>query len=451
MSDCSPYRPKLALVGRPNVGKSALFNCIAGQRIAIVDEAEGITRDRLYAPADFFGMPIQLVDTGGIDPRSRAPFNEQVKAQAELAIREADVLILVVDAHVGLTDLDFEVAQVLHRTKKPLCVAVNKLDSGRDDHLVHQFQPLGIPAMVAVSATQKRQIAELLEAAFEGYQAPKSPTEEKEAPLQMALVGRANVGKSSLINYWVKEERCIVSPIPGTTRDSIDIGFRYKEQELTLIDTAGVRRKHAEHEVVDKFAAIRTQRAIERADVCVLMLDAREGMTTRDKKIANMIEEAKKGCILLLNKWDLVHDFRMEHCLRAIQEEVPFLQHCPALCISAKTGRNVEKVFEEVLRVAASCEQRVSTHQLNEFLQRALQLTPPPMIKGKRLRIYYMTQISTKPPQFVLFTNYPDLLTRPYKRYLFNRFREAFGFDGAPVQFFVRGKKRDELKSAVGS
>lgn len=451
MSTPTSYRPKLALVGRPNVGKSALFNCIAGQRIAIVDEAEGITRDRLYAPADFFGMPIQLVDTGGIDPRSRAPFNEQVKAQAELAIEEADVLILVVDAHIGLTDLDFEVAQVLHKTKKPLCVAVNKLDSGRDDHLVHQFQSLGIPSMVAVSASQKRNIAELLEAAFEEYEAPSYSSDENETPLQMALVGRANVGKSSLINYWLNEERCIVSPIPGTTRDSIDVSFDYQGQALTLIDTAGVRRKHAEHEVVDKFAAIRTQRAIERADVCVLMLDAREGMTTRDKKIANMIEEAKKGCVLLLNKWDLVHDFRMEHCLRAIQEEVPFLQHCPSLCISAMTGRNVEEVFQEVLQVQEECAKRVSTHQLNEFLQRALQLTPPPMIKGKRLRVYYMTQISNKPPQFVLFTNYPDLLTRPYKRYLYNRFREAFGFKGAPVEFFVRGKKRGEAKTGPGA
>lgn len=444
------YLPKLAIVGRPNVGKSALFNRICNQRIAIVDEAEGVTRDRLYAETELFGFRFQVIDTGGINSRSKALFNEEIKRQAEIAIEEADTIIQVVDAQVGLTDLDKEVSQVLLRTQKPVCLAVNKIDDYSQLALMHQFYPLGISHIVAVSATQGWHIAELLEQAFESF--PRENVEEQEdGSIKIAIVGRPNVGKSSLINYLLEDERCIVSPIPGTTRDSIDISFTYDNQPYTLIDTAGVRRKRAEHEVVDKFAAIRTERAIERADLCLLVLDVQEGMTAQDKKIANMIEEAGKGCILLFNKWDLVKGFRMEHCLRGVEEEVQFLKHCPKLFISAKTGRNLEKIFDPVQEVYQNSIKRITTHQLNKFLSQAMQKNHPPMITGKRLRIYYMAQVSIQPPKFILFVNYPNLMTESYKKYLYNQFRETYQFTGVPLLFHLKGKEKRERPTSPTS
>ncbi len=251
------------------------------------------------------------------------------------------------------------------------------------------------------------------------------------------------------MNYLLDEERCIVSPIPGTTRDSIDISFTHEDQTYTLIDTAGIRRKHAEHEVVDKFAAIRTDRAIERADLCLLMLDVQEGMTAQDKKIANRIEEAGKGCIILLNKWDLVKGFRMEHCLRSIEEEVPFLKHCPKIFISAKTGRNVPKIFSVVQEVYQNALKRITTHQLNKFIGLALQKNHPPMITGKRLRIYYMAQVGVQPPTFILFVNYPHLMTETYKKYLYNQFRELYHFTGVPINLYLKGKEKREKPAAI--
>lgn len=434
---------KIAIVGRPNVGKSALFNRISKKNIAIVDEAEGITRDRLYAEADFFGVPFQLIDTGGIDARSKAQFNEHIKRQAEIAIEEADSLIMVVDAHLGATTLDKEIAQILHKTHKPVCLAVNKVDNISQDHLKYEFQTLGIPTMISVSAAQGWHIAELLEAAF--INLPKESGEAlKDNSIQLAIVGRPNVGKSSLVNYLLDEERCIVSPIPGTTRDSIDVPFEYNGVKYNLIDTAGIRRKHSEHEVVEKFASIRTTRAIERADICILMLDAQQGMTREEKKIANSIEEAGKGCILLFNKWDLVKGFRMEHCLKGVEDEVPFLQHCPKLFISALTGRNVDKIFDIATQVNADAQKRISTGQLNKFIGQCMQRNHPPMIGGKRLRIYYMAQVGIHPPKFVVFVNFPNLMTDTYKKYIYNQFREAYSFLGLPIEIYLKGKKRKD-------
>lgn len=437
------HLPKLAIVGRPNVGKSALFNCICKERIAIVDEAEGVTRDRLYAEGELFGFNFQIIDTGGINAQSKAIFNEEIKQQAEIAIEEADTLIQVVDAQVGMTDLDKEVAKILLRTKKPVCVAVNKVDNLSQEHLLHQFHSLGISRMIPVSAAQGWHIAELLELAFESF--PKQNQEIQDAgDIKVAIAGRPNVGKSSLINYLLEDERCIVSPIPGTTRDSIDISFTHDDQLYTLIDTAGVRRKKAEHDVVDKFAAIRTERAIERADICLLVLDVQEGLTSQDKKIANTIEEAGKGCILLFNKWDLVKGFRMEHCLQSIEEDVPFLKHCPKLFISAKTGRNLDKIFPLVQEVRRNSIQRITTAQLNKFLELSLQRNHPPMIMGKRLRIYYMAQVDVEPPRFVFFVNHPHLMTDTYKKYLYNQFRETYAFTGVPLLFHLKGKEKRE-------
>ena len=295
--------------------------------------------------------------------------------------------------------------------------------------------------MVAVSAAQGWHIAELLESAFSTF--PKEIQDvQKSGAINLAIVGRANVGKSSLVNYLLDDNRCIVSPIPGTTRDSVDIPFMYGDTEYNLIDTAGIRRKRAEHEVVDKFAAIRTERAIERADICVLMLDAQQGITTQDKKIANEIEEAGKGCIILFNKWDLVKGFRMEHCLKSIEEETPFLKHCPKLFISAKTGRNVEKLFDLVKETDENSKKRITTHQLNVFVGNALQRNHPPMVMGKRLRIYYMAQVAIEPPKFILFVNYPNLMTEGYRKYLYNQFREVYGFSGVPIELHLKGKKK---------
>ena len=431
--------PKIALVGRPNVGKSALFNRICAQRISIVDEQEGITRDRLYAKADLFGRPFILIDTGGIDFSGAIPFAELVKKQAEIAIEEADAVILVVDGQVGVNVYDMEVAKRLKRSKKPVFVAVNKVDQFGDEEKVHPFHVLGIKQVFGVSALQGNQIAELLEAALQHI----PPREEPPMPdgvIRVAIVGRPNVGKSTLLNYFLKEERSIVSPIAGTTRDAIDILFEQDGQKYLLIDTAGIRRKKAEKEVVDKFAAIRTEEAIERADVCLLILDSYEGFTTQERRIAADIEEKGKSCILLFNKWDLMENLRMEHAMRGVRETAPFLAHCPTLFISASKGRNVEKILPQVKEINALRHQRIGTGALNKFVELCLQKYHPPLITGKRLRIYYLTQVEINPPRFVLFVNKPDLMTEPYKKYLINQLRESFPFSGCPLLFDLRGK-----------
>ncbi len=443
--------PKLAIVGRPNVGKSALFNRIAKKKIAIVDEAEGVTRDRLYADTELFGFPFQVIDTGGIDPRSEAAFNEHIKRQAEIAIEEADSIVMVVDALVGPTALDKEVAKILLRTKKPLTLAVNKVDDLDKKELLIPFYSLGIKDIIPVSAAQNWQIAELLEQAFKTFSKGPKEEEKLDPTIKIAVVGRPNVGKSSLINNFLQEERVIVSPIAGTTRDSIDTLYTVDGEVYTLIDTAGIRRKAKEKEVVDKFAAIRTERAIERADICLLMLDANQGITQEEKKIARDIELAGKGCILLLNKWDLVKGFRMEHCLRGIEEEVPFLKHCPTLFISATTSRNLDKIIPLVKKVHEDSRIRITTGELNRFIAKCIQKNHPPMIQGKRLRIYYMAQVAIEPPKFVVFVNHPHLMSDSYRKYLYNQFREAYGFSGVPIELYLRGKdKGDPNEETIG-
>ncbi|MGE3953686.1 MAG: ribosome biogenesis GTPase Der [Parachlamydiales bacterium] len=434
--------PILAIVGRPNVGKSALFNRILAKRIAIVDEAEGVTRDRLYGRGELFGRPFILVDTGGIDTHSKALFNEEIRRQAEIAVEEADGLVLCVDSQVGPTDLDLELARVLLKKGKPLALAVNKIDTPSQQDRLHAFHSLGISAMVAVSATQGHQMAELLQAVLQKI--PEREAEALDPSTKVAIIGRANVGKSTLINALLDEERCIVSPIPGTTRDSIDTPFTYEGEAYTLIDTAGIRRKSAEHEVVDKFAAIRTEQAIERADLCILMIDSVEGLTTQEKRIATQIEEAGKGCILLFNKWDLIKGTRMEHAAQAVRMESPFLNHCPLLFISAKTGRKLDELLPQIQIVAGEAKKRISTAQLNRFVEEAMQEIHPPMIRGKRLRIYYTTQVGTSPPRFLCFVNHADLMAESYRRYLLRCLRKAFTFTGNPVIFDLKGKSTEE-------
>jgi GTP-binding protein len=433
-------KPKIALVGRPNVGKSALFNRICQKRISIVDEQEGITRDRLYADAEVFGRPFTLIDTGGIDVSETMPFNREIRRQAEIAIQEADAIILVVDGQVGPHPLDEEVAKILLRSQKPLLVAINKIDRIEDEVKMHQFHSLAIKEMIACSAIQGYQIAELLEKAIQFI-----PLVEEEPALaegiRVAIVGRPNVGKSTLLNHLLQEERSIVSPIAGTTRDAVDVTLEIEGQKYTLIDTAGIRRKKAEKEVVDKFAAIRTEEAIEKAEVCLLILDSYEGFTTQEKRIASEIEARGKSCILVFNKWDLMKNFRMEHAMRGVREDASFLNHCPTLFISALEERNLEKIFPTIRQVYEERKKRITTGSLNKFIEKCLQKYHPPLITGKRLRIYYMTQVETNPPKFVLFVNNPTLMTETYKKYLLNNFRETFAFSGCPLILELRGKE----------
>ncbi len=450
-------KPKIALVGRPNVGKSALFNKICQKRVSIVDEQEGITRDRIYAEADCFGRPFLLIDTGGIDAQAdHLPFNEEVRRQAHIAIEEADAVILVVDGQTGPLPLDQEVARLLLKHKKPTVLAVNKIDHLQQVPQIHAFHSLAISHLIAVSAVQGFQIAELIEETL-----GLLPEQEKEpisAPepalpksIRIAIAGRPNVGKSTLLNQLLGENRAIVSPLAGTTRDSIDVDICVDSQHYTLIDTAGIRRKKAEKEVVDKFAAIRTQEALERADICLLVLDSHEGITAQEKKIAGMIEELGKSCILIFNKWDLVKNLKMEHAMRGVREAVPFLTHCPTLFLSAKSGRNLDKIFPAVLEAWHDRHKRIGTGMLNKFIESCLQKYHPPLITGKRLRIYYMTQIQTDPPKFVVFVNKPDLMIDTYKKYLINQFRETYRFSGCPLFFELRGKEKQQTEETEAS
>jgi GTPase len=440
--------PKVAIVGRPNVGKSALFNRICRKRLSIVNEAEGVTRDRIYCDAELFGQPFEAIDTGGINPSSPALFNDEIRRQAEIAIEEADSIIMVVDAHVPITDLDKDVARILLSTNKPVCLAVNKVDDVCHEHLVHEFHSLGITDMIPTSAEHNKNITEILEAALKNIKV-SDEDDERDNSLRIAIVGRTNVGKSTYLNTLLQEERCITSDIAGTTRDSIDIPFTWNETQYTLIDTAGIRRKNSEHEVVDKFAYMRTQRAIERCDICILFLDASQGFTTQDKKIANLIEKSGKGCILAFNKWDLVKGFRMEHCIKSVRDECPFMNYCPSFFLSAKTGRNFDKLFPIIEEVHANMSKRITTGQLNTFVEKAVQACHAPMITGKRLRIYYLTQVGTTPPRFIFFINNPALITEAYRKYLYNRFRAEFSFTGLPISFHFRGRSKASQKRSV--
>lgn len=432
---------KLALVGRPNVGKSALFNRLVKKRVSIVDSAMGVTRDRIYGASEFFGRPFQLIDTGGISHENHNEYQKQILQQTDVAIQEADSLIMVVDAAVGITDLDQMVAKKLLKVNKPIVLAVNKVDDSSRELEVFDFYKLGIKDVVGVSAKHGFQVAELLEIALSS--APdldECKDLEANRHLHVALVGRPNSGKSTLLNRLLNEERSAVGETAGTTRDCIDAILYHEGHKITMIDTAGIKKKNKETEAIEKFAAIRTLEAIERADVTLLLLDSRDGLTSFEKRIISKIQELGKGLIILSNKWDLISGYRMEHCSKGIYDDNLFVKDSPLLFISAKTGRNVDKILNEALDVYHNLNRKVATSELNRFVEKTMQLNHPPMLRGKRLRIYYMTQTHTNPVEFTLFINYKDLLAPAYFRYLKNSFRQFFSFKGCPIRFHLKDR-----------
>jgi len=432
-------QPIVALVGRPNVGKSALFNRLVGERLAIVQDMPGTTRDRLYAQADWAGRTFTVVDTGGILAVPTDDMTQQVHGQASLAIAEADVVIFLTDVLSGLTPDDYDVADILRRSKKPVILAVNKADNAERRLAANEFYALGIEPLFAISALHGTGTGDLLDAVVGAF--PPQPEEEEAERIGIAIVGRPNVGKSSLLNAILGQERTIVSPVPGTTRDAIDTELTWKGQDLLLIDTAGIRRRGAVEPGLEKYSVLRTLRAINRADVVLLVLDSAEGVTAQDAHVAGYILEEDKSVVVVLNKHDLVsNDHAAEEALRAsVRTELRFLSYVPVLFASALHRRGIQEVVDTALRVRQSRFQRLTTGELNEMVREAVAQHAPPSKWGKRLRIYYATQPKVDPPTFVFFVNDKRLVHFSYERYLENQIRARFPFEGTPIRLEFRG------------
>ena len=439
-------KPIVAIVGRPNVGKSTLFNVIAGDTISIVKDTPGVTRDRIYADCDWLNMNFTLIDTGGIEPDSKDIILSQMREQAEIAISTADVIIFIVDVRQGLVDSDSKVADLLRKSHKPVVLAVNKVDSvakyGND---VYEFYNLGIGDPIAVSAASRLGIGDLLDEVVKHFDSEQMEEEEDERP-RIAVVGKPNVGKSSIINKLVGENRVIVSDIAGTTRDAVDTEVIHEGTPYVFIDTAGLRRKSKIKEELERYSIIRTVSAVERADVVVVVIDATEGVTEQDAKIAGIAHERGKGIIVAVNKWDAIEktDKTIYEYTRKIKEVLSFIPYAEYLFISAATGQRLTKLFEMIDVVRQNQNLRVATGVLNEIMTEAVAMQQPPSDKGKRLKIYYMTQVAVKPPTFVIFVNDKELMHFSYTRYLENQIRTAFGFKGTSLKFLVRERKGKE-------
>ena len=439
-------KPIVEIVGRPNVGKSTLFNVIAGDTISIVKDTPGVTRDRIYADCDWLNMNFTLIDTGGIEPDSKDIILSQMREQAEIAISTADVIIFIVDVRQGLVDSDSKVADLLRKSHKPVVLAVNKVDSvakyGND---VYEFYNLGIGEPVAVSAASRLGIGDLLDEVVKHFDSEQMEEEEDERP-RIAVVGKPNVGKSSIINKLVGENRVIVSDIAGTTRDAVDTEVIHEGTPYVFIDTAGLRRKSKIKEELERYSIIRTVSAVERADVVVVVIDATEGVTEQDAKIAGIAHERGKGIIVAVNKWDAIEktDKTIYEYTRKIKEVLSFIPYAEYLFISAATGQRLTKLFEMIDVVRQNQNLRVATGVLNEIMTEAVAMQQPPSDKGKRLKIYYMTQVAVKPPTFVIFVNDKELMHFSYTRYLENQIRNAFGFKGTSLKFLVRERKGKE-------
>ncbi len=434
----------VAVVGRPNVGKSTLFNYLVGRRLAIVEDVPGVTRDRLYADVHWLNHEFTLVDTGGIELSASNEMAIYVRKQAEIAIREADVILFVVDGRQGLTAVDEDVAQVLRGTQKPLIVVVNKIDHPNYEVHMAEFYQLGLPHVISVSAANGLGIGDLLDLIVE-FLPNKDKDEEAEDVTRVAVIGKPNTGKSSLVNALLGQERVIVSDIPGTTRDAVDTPITVGKDNYVLVDTAGLRRRSKVEEEIERFSGLRSLRAIERSDIALMVIDATEGVTEQDKKIAGFAHNRGKGIILVVNKWDLIEkdDKTANQYTEELRKELAFLHYAPIIFLSAKTGQRVHRVFDLVKQVKEQRQLRISTNALNELILQATMVTPTPTDKGRRLRIYYATQSGVEPPTFVFFVNEPELMHFSYQRFLENTLRKAMGFIGTPIRFYIR-KRRDD-------
>lgn len=435
-------KPTVAIVGRPNVGKSTFFNYIIGQRISIVEDTPGVTRDRIYADAEWRGRKFSLIDTAGIEEETDDIIVSGMREQANIAIGVADVILFITDIQAGITTADREIAQILRKSKKPVILVCNKADNfGKTADDIYEFYNLGLGTPFPVSATNALGIGDLLDEVYK-HLPEENENEEEDNIIKVAIIGKPNVGKSSLVNKILGESRVIVSDIAGTTRDAIDSEYENELGKYVFIDTAGIRRKSKVNEAIEKFSVMRTLYAIERSDVCLMMIDATEGVTDQDAKIAGEAHEAGKGIILIINKWDEIEkdDHTMEKFKKEVYNRLSYLTYAPILFISAKTGQRINKIFELINFVADQNAMRVSTSMLNQVLNEAVAIVQPPSDKGKRLKVYYMTQASTKPPTFVVFVNSKDLFHFSYERYLINHIRKEFGLQGTPIRMIVREK-----------
>lgn len=440
-------KPIVAIVGRPNVGKSTLFNIFANSRISIVEDTPGVTRDRLYADTEWLDNEFMMVDTGGIEIMNTDKIAVSIRQQAQIAIAEADVILFVCDARAGITHEDAEVAKMLRQSKKPIVLAINKADSPKQEMEIFEFYNLGIGEPIPVSAANHLGLGDLLDAVVEKFPETSAYGEDgNEDEIKVALIGRPNVGKSSIFNTLVGEERSIVSDVAGTTRDAIDTPVIREGQKFLFIDTAGMRRKARIDEPIEKYSIIRSLRAVDRSDVVLMVIDAIDGVTEQDKKIAGYAHEAGKGIVLVVNKWDL-YDKDNTSTLRYtenLRRELVFMQYAPVVFASAMTKQRIHRLPEVIHYVAEQNAMRISTSVLNQVVEDAIAINPPPTEKGQRLKILYATQVKIKPPTFVIFVNEPEIMHFSYQRYLENKLREAFGFEGTPLQMIIRGKNEEE-------
>lgn len=435
-------KPIVAVVGRPNVGKSTLFNKLAGKRISIVEDTPGVTRDRVYAEAEWLRHNFTIIDTGGIEPESEDIIISQMRRQAQIAMETANVIVFIVDGKEGLTGADREVAQMLRKSKKPVVLVVNKIDSLKDEDNAFEFYNLGIGDPIAISASQGLGLGDMLDKVVEHFDSIKDDGEDEEY-IKIAMVGKPNVGKSSLINKLLGEDRVIVSEIPGTTRDAIDSKLETDEGKFILIDTAGLRRKSKVKEEIERYSVIRTLAAVDRADVCILMLDATQGITDQDEKIIGYAHEQSKAIMVIVNKWDLIEkdDKTMDVFKRDLQNSLSFMSYAPYIFISAKTGQRVTKVLKMAKECYDSYSKRIGTGVLNDVINRAILMKEPPVVGLKRLKVYYVTQVDVRPPVFVFFINDYSTVHFSYQRYLENQLRDSFDFKGTGIKIQFRERK----------
>jgi GTP-binding protein len=437
-------KPIVAVVGRPNVGKSTFFNYVAGKRISIVEDTPGVTRDRIYTEVEWRNRKFTLIDTGGIEPYTEDKIMQQMKRQAEMAIETANVIVFMVDAKDGMTASDKEVATMLRKTNKPVILTVNKVDRvGDPPPEVYEFYNLGLGDILTISSVHGLGMGDLLDEIYKHF--PEEDTDDYgEDVIKVAVIGKPNAGKSSLVNSILGEDRVIVSDIPGTTRDAIDTYFEVGGDKYVFIDTAGIRRKSKISENIERYSTIRSWTAVERSDVCLIMIDAVDGVTEQDTKIAGYANEQGKASIIVINKWDLVEKSTgtLEEYRKVVMEKLGFMTYAPVLFISAKTGQRVNKLFELIKYVANQAALRVSTGMLNDLVNESVAIVQPPSDKGKRLKVYYMTQAGVKPPTFVIFINDIELMHYSYQRYLENQLRKSFGFEGTPIRFILREKDK---------